>query len=107
MDVKPRQPISSASSSKTTDEKGASEHICLDEVLARYDANFEDIKAAGVLDEWEIRDIEQGDYGHLRLSTSVKIVLAAHVPETKIEEAAAAITRFLFDAASRQRKASD
>lgn len=107
MELKPRHPTSSAPSNKTRDKRRASEHICLDEVLAQYDANFEDIKAADVLDKWEIRDIEQGNYGHLRLSTSVKIALAAHVPEAEVEEATEAITRFLFDAASRQRKASD
>lgn len=84
------------------DGKEMGKQICLDDVLAQYDTNFEDVKEAGVLDEWEIRDIEEGNYGHLRLSTSVKIVIAARVPKTQIEEAVDTITLFLLDAASQQ-----
>ena len=60
--------------------------IYLDEVLARYGASYEDVKAAGVLDKWEMRAIEREDYGRLRLSSSVKIALVVCDPEADIQE---------------------
>lgn len=88
------------------DGKEMGKQIRLDDVLARYDTNFEDIKDAAVLDEWEIRAIEKGDFGRLRLSTSVKIAKAASVPEAQVEEAVDAIMLFLLDAASQQLESS-
>lgn len=84
-----------------------SRQIRLDEVLERYGTSFEDIKNAGVLHKWEIRAIEEENYGRLRLSTSVKIAIAARIPEAEAEKASDAIMLFLLEAVSRQSESHD
>lgn len=44
--------------------------------LARRGACFDTLKASGMLEKWEIRAIEEGHFGRLRLSSLEKLVKA-------------------------------
>lgn len=74
-----------------------SERFCLDEVLARHGATFEDVKAACVLDNWEVRAIERGFYGLLRLSSATKMAQAICSTEDDVSKASKAIILSLAD----------
>lgn len=44
-----------------------------DKMLAQFGTSFDEVKRRQALDKWEIKAIEQGRYGRLRLSSSEKI----------------------------------
>lgn len=83
------------------------ERIGLDKVLARYGATLEDVKTACVLDSWEMRAIEQGFYGNLRLSSAAKIAQAICSAEDDPDEASKAIILSLVGEGARRSRSSE
>ena len=83
------------------------ERIGLDKVLARYGATLEDVEAACVLDSWEMRAIELGLYGNLRLSSAAKIAQAICGAEDDLDEASKAIIISLVGEDARRSRSSE
>lgn len=46
----------------------------LEKLFVRYGTSLDSIKTSGMMDKWEIRAIEDEDFGKLRLSSLEKLV---------------------------------